>query len=139
MIDLIDLKTYLQSKLPYQVDIAPEQLPEETQLENAETKVYLDYAPIQTSLEETLLESASQLGTSCVQYILCVVDVKVEETYQDLPLIMKELQGYQPVSFIKNVRTLSFHECHWERSNNRRLAKLYYAFTFDRFFEFVTL
>lgn len=134
MISLSHLCTYITEQTTYVCKEAPELLPEETELEINDTSIFVDYGSFLAPSADAAIEydSASEIGSELIFIINVDINAHITEYPNVLYTVYKALQHYKPVSDIANIRSFTFLNGDFIKSNGRRICKMNWAFTFDR-------
>lgn len=134
MISLAHLCNYITTSTGYVCKEAPELLPEETELEINETSIFVDYGSFLAPSNDAAIEydSASELSSELIFIITVDINAHITEYPNVLYNVYKALQHYKPISTIDNIRSFTFLNGDFIKSNGRRICKMNWSFTFDR-------
>jgi hypothetical protein len=134
MINLAHLSTYITQQTSYACKESPEILPEELDLQLSDTVVFVDYNGFMSTSAETSIafDCASELDSEIV-FLVSVELIATNNMYPNcLTTLYKALQNYKPLSDLENIRSFTFLNGDFVRTNGRRITKMVWAFTFDR-------
>lgn len=135
MFDIAPLITHLATKTTYTVLESNLDITNYEGVTNSPITVYVDLAQIASPSTETALalDSASELGSE----LTGIVDIILDADSIEYPTVWRNVyiacQHFQPTNAFDNLRTFTFINCDFIRSNGRRISKFTYAYTFDRY------